>query len=103
MVAGLLVLGAVRESRSEGSGWMSSGPAAGYLVNQLTNQIGTGAISSKLGRKAALTLAEKFFLLLETLISSATAWPSIYPDGGSKVISRSQLVPIESPAARGQR
>jgi hypothetical protein len=29
-------------------------------------------------------LAEKFFLLLETLISRANARPSIYPDGGRR-------------------
>jgi len=42
-------------------------------------------------------LAEKFFLMLETLISRTTARPATYPDGAPKVISNSPFVPIKSP------
>jgi hypothetical protein len=42
-------------------------------------------------------LAEKFFLFLETLISRGSAQTASYPDGGPKMISRSQFVPIGSP------
>jgi hypothetical protein len=40
-------------------------------------------------------LAEKFFLILETLISRIT--DARYPDGGPKVISRARHVPIKLP------
>ena len=39
-------------------------------------------------------LAEKFFLLLETLRSQR------YPDGGRRVVSASPHVPIKPPAAK---
>ena len=42
-------------------------------------------------------LAEKFFLVLETLICRLPAQTATYPDGGPKVISQSQFVPIKSP------
>ncbi len=42
-------------------------------------------------------LAEKFFLMLETLISRVTAQPATYPDGAPKVISQSQFVPLKLP------
>ena len=42
-------------------------------------------------------LAEKFFLMLETLISRAAAKTTTYADGAPKVISNSQFVPIKSP------
>ena len=48
-------------------------------------------------------LAEKFFLFLETLISRASAPTATYPDGGPKVISQSQFVPIKLPDAGYQR
>ncbi|MCA6113150.1 hypothetical protein [Bradyrhizobium cenepequi] len=41
-------------------------------------------------------LAEKFFLILETLIRHITD-TARYPDGGPKVISRARHVPIKSP------
>ena len=40
-------------------------------------------------------LAEKFFLMLETLISRGTAQTTTYPDDAPKVISQSQFVPIK--------
>jgi hypothetical protein len=41
-------------------------------------------------------LAEKFFLVLETLISHTTdSGPVRYPDGGPNVISRERFVPIK--------
>jgi hypothetical protein len=42
-------------------------------------------------------LAEKFFLMLETLISRGPKQPATYPDGAPKVISQSQLVPVKLP------
>ena len=45
-------------------------------------------------------LAEKFFLFLETLISRATAPTATYADGGPKVTSQPQFVPIKLPDAR---
>jgi hypothetical protein len=39
-------------------------------------------------------LAEKFFLLLETLKSNS------YPDGGPRVVSTSPHVPVELPNAK---
>ncbi len=42
-------------------------------------------------------LAEKFFLMLETLISRVATQTTTYPDGAPKVISKSQFVPIKSP------
>ena len=42
-------------------------------------------------------LAEKFFLMLETLISRVAAQPATYPDGAPKVISNSQFVPVKLP------
>jgi hypothetical protein len=42
-------------------------------------------------------LAEKFFLMLETLISRVAAQPMTYPDGAPKVISQSQFVPVKLP------
>jgi hypothetical protein len=39
-------------------------------------------------------LAEKFFLVLETLISHVTDAAS-HPDGGPKVVSRARHVPIK--------
>jgi hypothetical protein len=48
-------------------------------------------------------LAEKFFLFLETLISRASAPTATYPDGGPKVVSQSQFVPIKLPDASIRR
>ena len=48
-------------------------------------------------------LAEKFFLFLETLISRTTAPTATYPDGGPRVISQSQFVPIKLPDASTRR
>ena len=46
-------------------------------------------------------LAEKFVLMLETLISHLTDPATVnYPDGAPKVVSRARFVPIKSPAAR---
>ncbi len=42
-------------------------------------------------------LAEKFFLMLETLISRVAARTTTYADGGPKVISQSQFVPVKLP------
>ena len=44
-------------------------------------------------------LAEKFFLILETLISHVTDTAQ-YPDGGPKVVSRARHVPIKLPEIR---
>ena len=41
-------------------------------------------------------LAEKFFLMLETLICRLPPESRTYPDGGPKVISQSPFVPIKS-------
>ena len=43
-------------------------------------------------------LAEKYFLLLETIRSIAERSPA-YADGGPKVISTSPHVPVELPGA----
>jgi len=48
-------------------------------------------------------LAEKFFLYLETLISRTAARTATYPDGGPKVISHAQFVPMKLPDAPGGR
>ena len=40
-------------------------------------------------------LAEKFFLMLETLISRVNAQTTTYPDGAPKVKSQSPFVPIK--------
>ena len=48
-------------------------------------------------------LAEKFFLFLETLISRGNAPTVTYPDGGPKVISQAQFVPIKLPDAGSRR
>ena len=52
-------------------------------------------------------LAEKFFLVLEMLISRDTgrvaAGPATYPDGAPKVISQSQFVPINTTDASRRR
>lgn len=43
-------------------------------------------------------LAEKFVLILETLISHLTdPGAARYPDGGPKVVSRARFVPIKPP------
>jgi hypothetical protein len=42
-------------------------------------------------------LAEKFFLLLETLRNSNT-----YPDGSPRVISTSSHVPVKLPDSKGK-
>lgn len=43
-------------------------------------------------------LAEKFFLILETLIShSPDTGTATHPDGGPKVVSRARHVPIKLP------
>jgi len=42
-------------------------------------------------------LAEKFFLVLETLICRLPAQTATYADGAPKVTSQSQFVPIKSP------
>jgi hypothetical protein len=42
-------------------------------------------------------LAEKFFLMLETLISRGPKQPATYPDGAPRVISQSQFVPVKLP------
>lgn len=42
-------------------------------------------------------LAEKFFLMLETLISRVATQPATYPDGAPKVKSRSPFVPVKLP------
>ena len=44
-------------------------------------------------------LAEKFFLLLETLLTDTLNSRS-YPDGSFRVVSTSRHVPIELPNAR---
>ena len=44
-------------------------------------------------------LAEKFFLLLETLRSEAERSPT-YSDGSTRVISTSPHVPVQLPAAK---
>lgn len=44
-------------------------------------------------------LAEKFFLILETLISHITETAQ-YVDGGPRVVSRARLVPIKLPDTR---
>jgi hypothetical protein len=46
-------------------------------------------------------LAEKFFLLLETIISHLTD-TARYPDGSPKVVSRARHVPIQTPTACGE-
>jgi hypothetical protein len=43
-----------------------------------------------------IMLVEKFFLILETLISHITD-TARYPDGGPKVLSRARRVPIKLP------
>jgi hypothetical protein len=44
-------------------------------------------------------LAEKFLLILETLISHlADPEAARHPDGGPKVVSRARFVPIKLPA-----
>jgi hypothetical protein len=48
-------------------------------------------------------LAEKFFLILETLISRGSAQTMTYPDGGPKVISQSRFVPVQLPDGRSDR
>lgn len=46
-------------------------------------------------------LAEKFFLVLETVIShTADSEPAKHPDGAPKVVSRARYVPIKSPEAK---
>jgi hypothetical protein len=50
-----------------------------------------------------LMLAEKFFLFLEMLLSRASAPTATYPDGGPKVISQSQFVPMNLPDASSRR
>jgi hypothetical protein len=40
-------------------------------------------------------LAEKFFLMLETLISREPKQPATYPDGAPKVKRLSQFVPVK--------
>ena len=42
-------------------------------------------------------LAEKFFLMLETLISRVAAQTTTYPDGAPKVKSQGQFVPVKLP------
>ena len=42
-------------------------------------------------------LAEKFFLMLETLLSRSAAQTTTYADGVPKVISQSQFVAIKLP------
>jgi hypothetical protein len=42
-------------------------------------------------------LAEKFFLVLETIISR------IYPDGGPSVVSASRHVPVKLPSESARR
>ena len=44
-------------------------------------------------------LAEKFFLVLETLICR-TAQSATYPDGSPKVVSQTPFVPIKLPNAQ---
>lgn len=46
-------------------------------------------------------LAEKFFLILETVIShTADSEPSRHPDGAPKVVSRARYLPIKLPEAK---
>jgi hypothetical protein len=45
-------------------------------------------------------LAEKFFLVLETLRSQG--YPEAYPDGGPIVVSATRHVPIKLPAKSGK-
>ena len=45
--------------------------------------------------------AEKFFLLLETIISHLTDG-ACHPDGAPKVVSRARHVPIETSTASGE-
>lgn len=46
-------------------------------------------------------LAEKFFLVLETVIShTADSEPARYPDGAPKVMSKARYVPIKLPEAK---
>jgi hypothetical protein len=45
-------------------------------------------------------LAEKFFLILETLISRVNAPTATYADGAPKVISQSPFVPVKLPDPR---
>ena len=45
-------------------------------------------------------LAEKFFLMLETLISRGPKQPATYPDGAPKVKSLSQFVPVKLQAPK---
>jgi hypothetical protein len=45
-------------------------------------------------------LAEKFFLVLETLRSQG--YPEAYPDGGPIVVSTTRHVPIKLPAKSGK-
>jgi hypothetical protein len=49
-------------------------------------------------------LAEKFFLVLETLRSQgySEGSPESYPDGGSVVVSTTRHVPIKLPAKSGK-
>lgn len=42
-------------------------------------------------------LAEKFFLVLEMLISHTPGQTATYPDGAPKVISQTKFVPMRSP------
>jgi hypothetical protein len=43
-------------------------------------------------------LAEKFVLVLETLIAHAVdAWSADYPDGSPRVVSKARHVPITLP------
>jgi hypothetical protein len=48
-------------------------------------------------------LAEKFLLFLETLLSRTSAPTATYPDGGPKVKSQSQFVPIKLSDADSRR
>jgi hypothetical protein len=46
-------------------------------------------------------LAEKFFLMLETLIGhTADSEPARHPDGAPKVVSRRQHIPIKLPEVK---
>ena len=43
-------------------------------------------------------LAEKFFLILETLISHNGAETATYGDGAPKVVTRTRFIPVKLPA-----
>jgi hypothetical protein len=79
--------------------------AAGWKYGDLAYVIEFRASRFDQTREAVLSevahmLAEKFFLVLETLRSQG--YPEAYPDGGPIVVSATRHVPIKLPAKSGK-